>query len=123
MRRIHHDMKDDSIDEDVLLRLHKMGGAELVSGLIALYFKNAPEKLDTIYTGLKNGDSESIERAAHTMISSAGNLGGKLVSDLAKKIEAAAMENDLKEIEDLVGPFDQANTSFYNYLKEYEGAS
>lgn len=121
MRRIRHDLIDDSIDKDVLKRLHEMGGDELVTGLIDLYLKGAPVKMDAIFDGLKTASCEPIERAAHTMISSAGNLGGKLVSDLAKKIEAASLEENLEEIEHLAGQLYQANAIFNIYLKEYAG--
>lgn len=118
MRRVKHHLFDDSIDKDVMERLRQMGGDELISGLVGLYLKGTPEKMDVLFQGMKKADFDPIERAAHSLISSAGNLGGKLVSELAKQIEAAALEQNMEEIERLAGELYQANALFINYLKE-----
>ena len=77
MRRIKHDLADDNIDREVIERLRKMGGNELVLGLVDLYLKGNPDKMDELFQAMKIPDFGPIQRSSHSLISSAGNLGGK----------------------------------------------
>jgi HPt (histidine-containing phosphotransfer) domain-containing protein len=120
MRRIRHTLPDTSIDRAVLDRLRTTGGEDLVIGLLDLYLKFNPVRMEELFQAMKISDFELIRDSAHALVSSAGNLGGELVSSLAKDIEFAATEQKLSTIERLAGELYQANAIFINYLKEQQ---
>ncbi|MSR23405.1 MAG: Hpt domain-containing protein [Gemmatimonadetes bacterium] len=77
------------LDAGALDRLEGWGGAELRAKMVDLFFKNAPERVRGIRDGLATNDLELAERSAHSLKSSAANLGGEAVRQLAAKIEGA----------------------------------
>ncbi len=105
------------IDPAFLTRMAKMGSDQLVIDLINMYFTRSVELIDAIGHGVQAGDDDdSIRNAAHSLISSAGNLGGKKVSDLAKQIELAAMNGDADTLKKLHPELIIAQGDFIQYL-------
>ncbi len=90
------------IDMKALERLHEWGGKRLVAQMIDLFLDQAPKRLDGLRQGLANGDVETVERSAHSLKSTAGNLGATELSHLAGKAEHAAGKKDLPSVRDLL---------------------
>lgn len=83
------------LDESALARLDDWGGARLRAQMVRLYVENAQVRLDQLDEGLgEGGDLGTAELAAHSLKSSAANVGLMRVSALAARIEAAAEEGD-----------------------------
>lgn len=81
-------MSDEGlIDQAALDRLYEWGGTELRSKMIELFFENGQERMDGLRDGLEAGDLELAERSAHSLKSSAANLGALKVRALASEIE------------------------------------
>ena len=116
-------MTGDSIDRDVFQRLNQLGGNKLTDGLIQMYLSRTPEKIQIIQQGIDDTEFGKIENVAHTLISSAGNLGGMLVSKLSAKIEAAAMARDLTTITQVFPALTEADQEFREYLEQETGKS
>ncbi|MBT4033963.1 MAG: Hpt domain-containing protein [Candidatus Marinimicrobia bacterium] len=70
----------------------------------------------SISEGIDGHDFSTIKNAAHSLISSAGNLGGKKVSSISKLIEAAAIEEQLDSMPDLLSDLSTAQAVFQQYL-------
>ncbi len=109
--------KPGNIDPNFLSRLKELGGEKLVSDLINMYLVRSAQLLDTVSHGMASRDLEVIQSASHSLISSAGNLGGKLVSDLSKSIEHAAIEAEEENLIKLFPELESAQTAFLKYLK------
>ncbi|MBL8797243.1 MAG: Hpt domain-containing protein [Planctomycetia bacterium] len=79
-----------------LAQLRQMGGPPFVQKMIALFVEHTPPRLAGIRQGLAQGDLAAVEFAAHSLKSSAGNLGADRVQELAQEIEslAAARQGD-----------------------------
>ena len=75
------------LDLSILDRLRDWGGADLKHQMIELFFENAPERVEGVREGLANGDLELAERSAHSLKSSAANLGAQAVRILSARIE------------------------------------
>ncbi len=75
------------LDASILDRLYEWGGDELKQKMIELFLEHAPERMDGIRQGLDGGDMELAERSAHSLKSSAANLGAQAVRHLAARIE------------------------------------
>lgn len=77
------------LDPGVITRLEKLG-AGFPRKLIALFLEHTPRRLDTAMAGGRAGDWKAVEDAAHSLKSSAGNLGAVRLRELADRVEAAA---------------------------------
>ena len=71
-------------------RLRRLGGAQLVRQMLDLYLVQGPKRILTLLEGADAGDADSVERAAHTLKSSAGNVGALRLQQTAEGLEAAA---------------------------------
>ena len=78
------------LDEAALVRLRRIGGPDLVRRLIELYLSNVEDRIDMLTRGVAEGDASQVELAAHTMKSSAGNVGAIRLQHTAEALEASA---------------------------------
>lgn len=90
------------LDEAAVDRLREWGGSALVARMIDLFIELGPERLSQIRSGSANGEPETVERAAHSLKSSAANLGAERLRARAAELEEAAMARRSGEIEPLV---------------------
>lgn len=71
-------------------RLRRIGGGKLLAQMIDLFLKHGPERIGAIRSAAAAGDAAALERAAHTLKSSAGNLGAGALQDAAARAEEQA---------------------------------
>ncbi|MCF7922842.1 MAG: Hpt domain-containing protein [Candidatus Marinimicrobia bacterium] len=109
------------IDPLFLSRLVELGGTKLAMELIDMYLVRGADLLDAISTGIAANDFAKIRSAAHSLISSAGNLGGKKVSELAKLLEKSAMEENPAPLKSLLSEALSAQITFQEYLRGVMG--
>jgi HPt (histidine-containing phosphotransfer) domain-containing protein len=95
------------LDPEALDRLKEWGGDALMTRMVVLFFQVAPERMEAIRNGVEEADVNAVERGAHSLRSSAGNLGADAVRQLAGRIEELAAAGNLdglrplaKELED-----------------------
>lgn len=86
------------LDRQLLTRLQGTIGKKVLKNLIGLFIEIAPKKIDTAFAAMESKNYEAVAWAAHSMISSAGNLGVVHVKDLSGLIEAAAMAGNGKKL-------------------------
>ncbi len=90
------DHPDDypDINNPAILNLIRIGGKDLVLQIIALYRKHMPQKIERLSVFAQSGFApdtlEETERLAHSIKSSAGNLGLSEVLTGALHLEKAA---------------------------------
>jgi HPt (histidine-containing phosphotransfer) domain-containing protein len=77
------------IDPAAVDRLRSVGGAALVEQIVRLFLENTPKRLATIRKGIEGEEWYTAERAAHSMKSTAGNLGIAQMQDLAGQLECS----------------------------------
>lgn len=78
------------VDAAAVDRLRRLGGANLVRQMLELYLAQGPERMKSLVEGAAAGDTDRVERSAHTMKSSAGNVGALRLQQTAEALEAAA---------------------------------
>jgi signal transduction histidine kinase/CheY-like chemotaxis protein/HPt (histidine-containing phosphotransfer) domain-containing protein len=94
-----------AIDRDAFVRNLSFGGSPktaLMLEVIGLFLRDAPLRLDAIRTGLDNGDTSSVERAVHTLKSSAMMFAADALAQLAARAEDHARAGRLHEVSHLV---------------------
>jgi len=85
------------LDLQTIATLQKLGGSDLLSQMVALFTSHAESALREASSGLAQGNIDMIRRAAHSLKSSAGNLGATRVQMLADELERLA-EQESNEI-------------------------
>ncbi len=96
--------RPEVLDREVIEMLRDLGGEdepELLAELVAVFLADAPQRLHDMQQGLAQGDYELLERAAHTLKSSAANLGARLLSERARELEAAARARSGERLKEL----------------------
>ena len=78
-----------------LLSLSDEGDPELLIDLIQMYLQDGPQKLEEIRDGLAQKDYDRVERAAHSLKGSAGNLGAVLVQRDCEELQLASRQHSL----------------------------
>jgi two-component system sensor histidine kinase/response regulator len=96
------------IDQAALKRLEDWGGTKLLHEIVRLFLENGPKRVDQIREAMDDEDLEVPERGAHSLKSSAANVGAQLLQEVASDLESAASEGDLKRVRELVPNLEQA---------------
>ena len=100
---------DPVLDPAAVVRLQRLGGDKLVVQMIRLYLENAGERLGQIDAGLGNdADLDETRRGAHSLRSSAANVGALRVSALAGELESVAEAGDREAARRLRDPLADA---------------
>jgi len=108
------------IDPQALERLKEWGGDKLAAQMVRLFLKNSGTRMDQIRTGVDGGDLDEAERGAHSLKSSAANIGAETLRALATKVEAAALTDDLDGARHLLPEVEDAYTTVMDTLEIME---
>ncbi|MCP5411658.1 MAG: response regulator [Alphaproteobacteria bacterium] len=94
---------DDAIlDGEALRGLAAVMGDDGLGDFLLLFRQDARASLDMAQAGLEAGALDTVARAAHALISSAGNVGARRLSALARTLEAAARSGDTDGVQALM---------------------
>lgn len=100
--------------------LENIGGdRELLEQLLSMFLDRHPTMLSDIATALAQQDSRSLERAAHTLKGTAGNLCAPAVVLLSGQLEAMARLNNLREAPNLLSQLESKVYQLVEALREY----
>lgn len=78
------------LDPEAIARLRRLGGQVLTGKMASLFLDLAPRRLTAAQAGLEARDPETVWRAAHSLKSSAGNIGAHVLLEAAGRLEEAA---------------------------------
>lgn len=112
--------ESEVIDPQALERLKEWGGEKLAAQMVRLFLKNSGTRMDQIRKGVGDGDPEEAERGAHSLKSSAANIGGEHLRTLTTKLEAAALSEDVAEMQRLLPELEAAYASVMDALATME---
>jgi two-component system, sensor histidine kinase and response regulator len=107
---------DDVIDADALDRLERIGGPTLVARMAALWIENAALRVAAARDAAAAGALDDARRAAHSLKSTAANVGAHVVQSLAARTEAAAAAGDSPTVAALVEEIGPAFNAARNRL-------
>jgi HPt (histidine-containing phosphotransfer) domain-containing protein len=89
------------LDHAQIHRLKEWGGADLQRKMIDLFLTHARERVAQIKEGLTEQESRKAETGAHTLKSSAGNVGARRLQELSADAEALAEKGELPSLQEL----------------------
>ena len=104
--RTPHTPQAKSLDRLALLKGLEVGGRlrpDLASKVIGLFIADVPTMLKEMTRGLQSQDQRVVERAAHTIKSSAAAVGAFALSELAAWAEGRARSGSLEAVQLAVG--------------------
>ena len=96
------------IDPQAMERLKEWGGDKLAGQMVRLFLKNSGVRMDQIRQGGVAGDLQEAERGAHSLKSSAANIGAEIVRTLATQIESATLDDDIEAVRRLLPELETA---------------
>jgi two-component system sensor histidine kinase/response regulator len=114
-----------TLEAAALERLREWGGDKLVQQMVKLYIENAHVRLEQIDAGLGGGGSlRDAEMAAHSLKSSAANVGARRVSAISAEMEDAAEREAVDELrtmrDALAAAISEAETAIRAHVPEAE---
>ena len=90
-------MGNTAIEIETFQQLKMDLGDEFISELVETYCTETPELIASLQKALKDQDSETFRRAAHSIKSSSASLGAMRLSEQARQLEMIGKSGDLAE--------------------------
>jgi two-component system, sensor histidine kinase and response regulator len=93
-----HSIHEDPLDPDVLAGLRELqqdGEPDLLAELVEMFVSDTGPRLAALRDAVESGDPSGVERTAHAMKGSAGNMGARNMSNLAADLEEIGASGDL----------------------------
>jgi len=84
-----------SLDAVVVESLRDLGGNEMLSELTQLFLDDAGLNLVALKEAVEKHDATSVERVAHTLKGSSGNMGATRTAELSDQLQDAGASGDL----------------------------
>jgi HPt (histidine-containing phosphotransfer) domain-containing protein len=82
-------------DAAALDRLERFGGLKLRQELTTLFLQEAPSRIASARAALARGDVDAVRAMAHTLKSSAGQMGALRVQQICEGLEGPELPPDL----------------------------
>jgi histidine phosphotransfer protein HptB len=109
------------LDPAALARLKEWGGEKLLSQMVRLFLDNSPARMDQIRDGMGGGDISEAEKGAHSLKSSAANVGAEELRALAASMERHASQKEEAEASSLLPDLENAYARACAALAEIAG--
>lgn len=97
-------------------RLRRFGGERLLRDMGAIFLDALPEGLATARRALAEGDAAGVGQVAHSLKSSAGQMGAVVVERLCQAMEAASRTGDLPALAALLGEAEREGAAYARWL-------
>jgi two-component system sensor histidine kinase/response regulator len=94
-------------DASALDRLRRFGGGSLLGKMIDLFLVAAPERIEAASRAEAVGDTEGVERALHSLKSSAAQLGAMRMHRLSEHGEHRARTGSLDGVSELTSALEE----------------
>ncbi len=89
---------EGSLDLGVLASLRELqeeGEPDILAELVEMFLEDAPRRLASLREAIQRGDAGEVERTAHTLKGSCGNMGARRMHELAADLQAIGASGDL----------------------------
>ncbi len=88
--------QQDKFESAELRSLRQIGGDQLVAEVLRLFRENAAQQIRAIAFAIEQRQTEEVRHAAHSLKSTAANIGANHLAELARNVEHAARDNTLE---------------------------
>jgi two-component system, sensor histidine kinase and response regulator len=87
----------EPLAEPALARLRRLGGEAVVRRIFSIVLEQVPERLAVAEHGLTSRNFEAIRHTAHSLRSSAANVGATRLQELARELEENLVQDNHAE--------------------------
>ncbi|MFO8172976.1 MAG: Hpt domain-containing protein [Longimicrobiales bacterium] len=105
------------LDGAVMARLREWGGEELPRRMIEIFLSHTPPRMTQIRDGLAEGDPKRVEAGAHSLKSSAANLGATRLQRILQEMETLAGKQELESLEKCLPGLEEAFSAAWEALR------
>jgi len=99
---------------DSLRQLTPPGEPDVLAEILTVFLAEVPRRIDRLTTAWRAGDVADVQRAAHSLKGSSGNIGADALFEVCKQIDERARAGELR-IEELI---DALNREYANVEAE-----
>jgi HPt (histidine-containing phosphotransfer) domain-containing protein len=96
------------IDPVALERLKRLGGGKLLRDMLDLFLEHTPVRMAAAAASFSQGDLAGVNQAAHSLKSSAANLGARTLRDYAEQVEHVAAGEQAGDLASLIAHLQEA---------------
>ncbi len=108
------------LDPTALERLKDWGGPALAAKMVRLFLDTSPDRVAQVKAAFDGGPVEDAERGAHSLKSSAANLGATRLREVSATMENLLSAEDVDGARDLFGEFEEEHTRTLTALEALE---
>ena len=97
---------EDVLDRAVIENLRELGGSEMLSELKGMFFDDSESARSALRNAVEASDARSVERGAHTLKGSSGNMGAMQMAAICGELEEVGRSEDLTRASELLDRLD-----------------
>ena len=110
----------EMLDPSAIERLKDWGGARLAKKVVRLFLDASSERVDQVRGAFSGGVLRDAERGAHSLKSSAANLGATRLQELSATMEHLLSEEDVHRACTLFDEFEESHRHTMEALEALE---
>ena len=92
-----HAPPESPMDPAIVDSLRELGGDDMLADLVELFLEDAEPRLAALGEAVKADDASAVERVAHSLKGSSGNMGAHGMSRLAAELQYIGASGDLSK--------------------------
>jgi len=95
----------DVLDPDVVERLRQLtppGEPDVLAEIFNLFLDDVPKRIDALRSAVLSGDAVKVQRTAHSLKGSSGNIGARAMHEVCRQIDERAKDGDLARVQSLL---------------------
>ncbi len=115
----HQEVEHLVINQEKLTMLSSLdadGSNHLLKNVLSVFQSSAPQTMSQINQAMLSKDADALRRAAHTLKSSAANVGAEQLAHLCKQIESYASEKQMETVQKLMFTLHHESEKVFNEL-------
>ena len=93
----------DPLDPGVLASLRELGDPDLISELAQIFLDDTSSRLTALREAVEGDDASSVERIAHTLKGSSGNMGATRMAAICAELQNVGASGNLARAPELLG--------------------
>jgi HPt (histidine-containing phosphotransfer) domain-containing protein len=98
-----HDVLDPDVVES-LRQLTPPGEPDVLAEIFNLFLNDVPKRIDALRAAVQSGDAAKVQRTAHSLKGSSGNIGARAMHEVCRQIDEGAKDGDLARVQSLLEP-------------------
>ncbi|MBA2714940.1 MAG: response regulator, partial [Rubrobacteraceae bacterium] len=98
---------EDPLDRPIIENLLELGGSDLLSELAKMFFEDTKSGLTVLREAVQGDDAPTVERVAHTLKGSSGNMGAKGMARICGELQEVGAAGDLARAPALLGHLEE----------------